>query len=1107
MGSHQQPFLPVQQVSDCSLNPRPSSPPAQTRKLFVLGKGVGHEKPTMNQMRKSIPAIVFSIISTAAMAASRPAQKPLDFDSQVRPILAENCFTCHGFDAGKRQSGLRLDTAQGAYLRLASGRMAIVPHDIKASEIVERITTTSPMQMPPVASQKKLTPLQIATLKRWVSEGGKYEAHWAFVKPVRPNVPAVKMRAWPRTPIDNFILSRLEKEGLKPSPEADKATLIRRLSLDLTGIPPTLAEVNAFISDKNPKAYENTVDRLIASPHYGERMALPWLDLARYADTHGYHIDSQRDMWRWRDWVIDAYNSNMPYNQFTLEQLAGDMLPNPTLSQKIATGFNRNHPITFEGGIIPEEYAAAYIEDRIDTTATAFMGLTMRCSQCHDHKYDPISQKEYYKFFAFFNNIPEHGSDGNTGNAVPYIKAPLPGQQEALDSADKILTDAKNQLKLRAAEAVPAIIEWEKSAITTLKQTSSLNNGLAAHFTLDETNGSQAADIAGNASGTVKGKVSHVPGQIGSALEFDGNTFVDIGNSFRVERTEKFSAGAWINPEGGTDGSIVGSMDYDSMFRGWDLYLDGGGKVYLHLIHEWDKNAVRVNTRDSVPMKKWSHIFVTYDGSGKGSGVKIFINGMQKDLDITHDTLKGSIATDTPLHIGQRKHGASFKGMIDDVRLYRRELDPAEVTKMVGVDSLLPVLSVDASKRTSDQNATISRYYIENVDEPSRALTAQVADLQKKRDDIDKSIVTTMVMEEMPKPRTTHVLLRGEYDKLGEVVTPDTPQALPPIPADLPHNRLGLAKWLIGPTHPLTARVAVNRYWQMYFGLGIVKTSENFGIQGDRPSHPELLDWLADEFVRTGWDIKRMQKLIVMSAVYRQSSHVNPKELEKDPENRLLAHAPRVRLPAEFIRDQALASGGLLVDHIGGPSVKPYQTPGIWEELAISGGNSDFSAQRYVQDHGDKLYRRSMYTFWKRTVPPPSLQTFDAPEREFCMVRRSITNTPLQALVLMNDPVYIESARKFAERIMTDGGFWPAERIRYTFRTVLARAPKPAEMKVLMSMFDKELVHFRLDKAAAEKLMAVGEAPRNKKLDETELAAWTSVASIILNLDESITRS
>ncbi len=1071
----------------------------------VFGRGGRGVRATL--IRITLMVVAISLSSFAAIAGSKPVPRMLDFDCQVRPILAEKCFTCHGFDAGKRQSGLRLDTAEGAWMKLASGRIAVVPHDLKASEIIERISTTSPLQMPPVSSQKKISTEQIAILKRWVEEGGKYAKHWAFIKPVRPAVPRVKNIVWPQNPIDNFILARLEKEGLKPSPEADKATLIRRLSLDLTGIPPTLAEVNAFISDKNPKAYENTVDRLIASPHYGERMALPWLDLARYADTHGYHIDSQRDMWRWRDWVIDAYNNNMPYNQFTLEQLAGDMLPNATLSQKIATGFNRNHPITFEGGVIPEEYAAAYIEDRIDTTSTAFMGLTMRCSQCHDHKYDPISQKEYYKFFAFFNNIPEKGSDGNTGNAVPYIKAPLPGQQEELDKAEKALADAKNQLKSRVAESAPAVIAWEKTAITTLSQSTNLNKSLEAHFPLDETSGSQVTDSTGKIAGTIKGKATHTHGKIGSALEFDGKTYVDLGNSFRLERSEKFSAGAWVNPTGGNAYSVLGSMDEDNMFRGWDLYLDGGGKVFLHLINTWDKNAVRVNTKDAVEMNKWSHILVTYDGSSKGKGIKIFINGVQKDIQITHDTLTGSIATDTPLHIGQRKRGAPFEGIIDEIRLYRRELGTTEVAQLVGVDSLLPILAVAPEKRTPDQTASLSNYYLENEDKNYRSLSITVTDLQKKRNDVDNAIVTTMVMEEMPKPRTTHVLLRGEYDKIGEVVTADTPQSLPPIPADLPHNRLGLAKWLIGPMHPLTARVAVNRYWQMYFGLGIVKTSENFGIQGDRPSHPELLDWLATEFVRTGWDVKKMQKLIVMSEAYRQSSHVNPSELEKDPENRLLAHAPRVRLPAEFIRDQALASGGLLVDHIGGPSVKPYQTPGIWEELAISGGNSEFSAQRYVQDHGDKLYRRSMYTFWKRTVPPPSLQTFDAPEREFCMVRRSVTNTPLQALVLMNDPVYIESARKFAERIMTEGGFWPAERIRYTFRTVLARSPKPAEFKVLQEMFDKELVHFRLNRAAAEKLLSVGESSRNKNLDETELAAWTSMASIILNLDESITRS
>lgn len=1038
----------------------------------------------------------------AALSASAQSSKgKVDFNRDVLPVLSENCFACHGFDANARKAGLRLDTPDGATAKLPSGNFAIVPGKPNESTLTLRVTTRT---MPPPNSGKKLTDAQIETLRRWVEQGAKYEQHWAFVPPQRPDIPTVRNKAWVLNPIDAFILARLEKEGRRPSPAADRVTLIRRLSLDLTGLPPTPAEVDAFLADKSPNAYEKVVDRLLASPRFGERMAVVWLDMARYADTHGFHIDSHRDMWKWREWVIGAFNRNLPYDQFIIEQLAGDLLPNPTLEQKIATGFNRNHPINFEGGAIPEEYHTAYIVDRIDTTATAFMGLTFRCAQCHDHKYDPFTMKDYYRFYAFFNNVPEQGLDGQKGNAAPFIKVPSHEQQEQLDAYARKIADLEGALRARAAEVAREQAQWEKTALAELNRSPATSVGLLAHYALDETSGEQVHDLRGKQpTGTVRGKADWQPGKFGGALRFDGNTHVDIGNAGNFERTEKFSYGAWVYPTSTEHMTVLSRLDDAANHRGWDLYL-GDGKVFVHLIHQWEGNAIRVNTKQPIETNKWTHVFATYDGSSKAKGVKIYLNGKPAEVEVTHDKLSDTIQTPVALRLGRRSPGAPFKGMIDDVRIYHRELSAAEVQQLAGLETIRQILVTAPEKRSDEQRSALSKYYLENYDEPYKQLTVELADWKKKRDELDAAIPTTMVMQEMEKPRETFMLIRGEYDKKGEKVTAGTPEALPPMPKDAPPNRLGLAKWLVDPSHPLTARVAVNNFWQMIFGTGLVKTAENFGFQGERPSHPELLDWLAVTFREGGWDVKALLKLIVTSNTYKQSSRVTKELLEKDPENRLLARAPRFRLPAEFIRDQALFVSGLLVEKIGGPSVKPYQPAGLWEEMAFGGG---FTAQKYEQDHGEALYRRSLYIFWKRTVPPPTMQTFDAPEREFCVVRRGTTNTPLQALVLMNETAFVEAARKFAERILTGSpSASPYDRIKYAYRLALSRLPKPAEVDVLMTVLNQQRGAFHKDPSSAMKLLSVGESPRNEKLDAVELAAWTTVANVIMNLDEMITK-
>jgi hypothetical protein len=1058
-----------------------------------------------------LSALLACMVVPAALSAAEggkmTAAAPVDFGRDIKPILSENCFACHGFDPAQRKADLRLDTPEGAFKALKSGGKAVVANDTAASELMKRVIATNALRMPPASTGKKLSAEQIELLRRWIEQGARYAAHWAFTAPKQPPVPAVRNRAWPLNPIDRFILARLEKAGLKPSPVADRRTLIRRLTLDLTGLPPTPAEVEGFLGDPAPGAYERLVDRLLASPHYGERMALEWLDLARYADTHGYHIDSHRDMWPWRNWVIGAFNDNKPYDRFVVEQLAGDLLPNPTLDQKIATGFNRNHPINFEGGAIPEEYQTAYVLDRVDTTATAFMGLTMRCAQCHDHKYDPLTQREFYQFYAYFNNIAEQGLDGQRGNAAPFMKAPTAEQQAQLDSCDRQIAMLDEALKKTAASAAPSLAAWEQRAAGSASSVPAVSTGLVAHYGLDEAGG-QLLDAAGRPAGTVRGAVNRAPGKFGTALTFDGSTHVDLDTTIDFERTSVFSYGAWVYPTSKEALTVLSRMDDSAGFRGWDLYL-GDGKAFAHLISQWEGNALRVNTKQPLDLNRWSHLFVTYDGSSKAKGVRIYVNGKPADLDLTHDKLTGSIRASVPVRIGRRSLAAPFKGSIDEVRIYDRELSAAEVEQLAGFDAIRQILATDAVKRTPGQKETLAKFYLENADEPYRRMSAELSELRKKRTEVDNGIPTTMVMKELETSRPTHILIRGQYDKKGEAVTPGVPACLPAAPPGAPTNRLGLAQWLVDPSHPLTARVAVNRFWQRYFGTGLVRTTENFGVQADPPTHPELLDWLAVSFSRgsgsvPAWDIKAMQRLIVTSATYRQSSAATPELHARDPENRLLARAPRFRLPAELVRDQALAVSGLLVRKTGGPSVKPYQPPGLWEELAFGG---DFTAQNYVQDHGEALYRRSMYTFWKRTSPPPSLQTFDAPEREFCIVRRSVTNTPLQALVLMNDPTYIEAARKFGERIMTEVTALPKDRIRYAYRLAMGRLPKNEEIRPLLEVYNRQLEVFRKEKDGAIKLLSVGESPRNEALDPAELAAWTSVCSVLFNLDEMITKN
>ncbi len=1038
---------------------------------------------------------------------------PVDFNRQIRPILSNHCFACHGPDEKVREAGLRLDLEEGLFEKRGNYRL-VVPGDSSESRLFQRISAEhEAARMPPSRFDRQLSQEQVDLIQRWIEEGAQWQNHWAFVAPRRPTVPRVRNRAWARNPIDRFILARLEKEGLEPSPETDRVTLLRRVTLDLTGLPPSLDEIEAFLTDDSPDAYGRVVDRLLGSPHYGERMAMEWLDVGRYADTHGFHIDSHRDMWLWRDWVIDAFQRNLPFDRFTIEQLAGDLLPGATREQKVATGFNRNHMINFEGGAIPEEYQVEYMVDRVNTTSTVWMGLTMGCARCHDHKYDPIRQREFYQFSAFFNTIPEKGLDGRKGNAAPFLQVPSPTQAQLREDLQQAIRSIESAMP---EERVAALMEeWEKSGPTRMPRDPTRE--LLAHYELD----GHTADTTGfYRHGRVRGEeLEYGEGKVGEAAKFNGRNHVDLGVLGDFESTEPFSIGVWVYITSEGDGTVIARMDdSNDGLRGYEISLgdfkafDGpkfsGPLMMAHLVHEWPGKALKVRTLRPVSLKDWHHLALTYDGSAKANGVKLYKDGELQKVEVVHSgrqprDLEGSIRTSAPLHLGQRLNKNGFSGQMDEARIYGRELKAEEVRQLAIYQPIRANLKVLPEDRTENQQKDLKSFYLlQEAPARYRELYAKLVAQREQEAELEKAIPTTMVMEEMGEPRDTVILDRGDYRNRGEKVEAGVPSALPPLPQDAPSNRLGLAKWLVHPDHPLTARVTVNRYWQMYFGNGFVKSAENFGSQGDAPSHPQLLDWLATEF-RSGWDVKGLQRLIVTSATYRQSSRVTPELLEKDPENRLLARASRFRLSAEAVRDNALAASGLLNRQIGGASVFPYQPGGLWKEMAYG---EKYTAQYYQQSQGQDLYRRTMYTFWKRTIPPPTLVAFDAPDRETCTVRRARTNTPLQALILMNDPTYVEAARVLAERIMKQARLAVDERIGLAFRLTTARQPTTVEVAILRRIFEAQLAENQSDPKSAALLLQVGESSFDQSLDRRELAAWTAVTSSILNLDETITR-
>jgi hypothetical protein len=1185
-------------------------------------------------MPKQITRLVsLALLAGAPMCFSPSKAKAaakIDFNRDVRTILSDNCFACHGPDENKRKAKLRFDVKEEAFKPAKSGDLAIVPGDLKKSQLVARITTKDEDDlMPPLKSGKKLTAQQIDLLKRWIAEGAPWQTHWAYETPKRPALPQVKDKKWPKNEIDNFVLAKLEKEKLKPSPEADKTTLIRRASFDLTGLPPTPDEIDAFLADKSPAAYEKVVDRLLASPRYGEHEARYWLDAARYADSHGYHIDSERSMWKWRDWVINAFNKNMPYNEFTIEQLAGDLLPEATVDQKIGSGYVRANMSTGEGGAIEQEYQCKYTFDRVETTATIWLGLTMTCARCHTHKYDPIQHREYYGLYAIFNNLNEAVMDGNKPNPDPFIKVPTPEQTNRQKELKTFLADGQKKLDAPMPDLDKAQPTWEAkwreklSEGWTVLKPESVTSTNGTEFTIAEDNTVLAGGTnppkdtyevklpvaAGNLAAVRLEALPHesLPQKAAGRAD-DGNfrlsefeteiTYTDTnskptkikftqaladsakaGNDAALAIDGKAETGWQADTNGLTDThatlflpadpivvksnativvrlkfeastskraighfrlsaaqneqlvqllappktdpwQVVGPFKTENTQQGFTNVFEPEKEVDLKKKYAGVREEIKWNAKPDFDDGKANLLVQDLHGvhgayylyrtiklsaprkvefSVRADDLfKLWVNGKAvAERSVKEKTGEGPVKVAVNLKKGENKlllkvvttQGAAYFTFKRDTE--EGDAIPADVAAMFAA----------TSKFNPDQKKKIRSVY-RRLHSPAYKETYENVEKWKEENDaVEKSIPTTMVAKEMEKPRETFMLIRGEYDKKGDKVSPGVPAVLPPWPSDQPTNRLGFARWLLQPDHPLTARVTVNRFWQQYFGTGLVKTAEDFGVQGDNPSHPELLDWLATEFVRTGWDVKRMQKLIVMSATYRQSAKLTPKLLARDPENRLLARGPRFRVDAEAVRDTALFISGLLVDHVGGKGVKPYQPPGLWE--AVSFNNS----QKYVPDSGEGQYRRSLYTYWKRQSPPPNMMLFDAPTREYCVVRRPRTNTPLQALALMNDPQIVDASRAFAQRMMTEGGKDAEARVAFAFRLATGRKITKDEAKVLLNLYAQQLAEYQQNKESADKLLTVGTFKATPELDQAELAAWTMVANTILNLDETITKN
>ncbi len=1024
----------------------------------------------------------------------------VDYNFHIKPLLSDRCYACHGPDEETRKGGLRLDIPDGAKKVLESGHRAIVPGSLGKSSLVERILEEEDeLMMPPPTTKTSLTPHEKALLVKWIDQGANFEKHWAFIKPEKPEVPALDGDSY--HPIDAFVRSKLKEQGMSPAPMADPQRLIRRVHMDLTGLPPDLETIAEFEASPSIEHYEKIVDSLLRSEACAERLAMEWMDVARYADSHGLHADGWRNMWPWRDWVIEAFRENIPYDEFVTLQLAGDLLPNPTKDQIIATAFHRNHPMTAEGGAIDEEFRLEYVADRTNTTATAFMGMTMECAKCHDHKFDPISTKEYYQLSAFFNNQRELGMTGDDGNYGPLIPLMDDVTKAHIDSLKVLLAELDSEMN----DKIAALAE-EKYEVT---QQSVKPGGSTFYVAFDSyrSKGDDSYVFDRNPKVTTRGEPVVVEGKKGKAIELGkGYDEVSLAEPATIDVEIPMSASLWIKPKpkksDNTQVLIGNAGNKNNFWRGWDFYLDTSFHLNLRLINALPHNYLHVRSSDPVTIGQWQQVGFTYDGSGTAQGGTIFINGQKVGVSIKYDRLTRNIRPivsashkpeNRPLRIGKSFRAFTgdngiYHGAVDEVYVYDRRLSSLEMAYLGGVEK-----TNFTEEDYLDHQITKSKKIGELRDQRAQFLK----EIIKIQDTLDE----LMVMEEMSTPRPTHILNRGQYNSPGEEVQPATPAAILSFPDTLETNRLGLAKWLFHPDHPLTARATVNRYWQMIFGTGIVKTVNDFGNQGMLPSHPDLLDWLAVDFQENEWDIKYLLKQMVMSATYRQTSKGSAEDLKKDPENIYLSRSPSYRWPAEFIRDNALAASGLLVQKTGGPSVRPYQPDGLW----IEKGTFSYILLRYNQGNGEDLYRRSLYTFIKRTSPPPSMTVFDVPSRDVCRLSRETTNTPMQALVLLNDPQYVEAAIAMADRMLESSGDIP-QNINTMFRLSTGRDAHKEELELLEKSYEKHLQHFQSVPMAADSLLTTGEYQTRVKNRDHEIAAMSMVASTILNHDETYTK-
>jgi len=1040
------------------------------------------------------PLLLTLVLAVSASAA-------VDFQRDVRPLLSDACFHCHGPDPETRMAGLRLDVEEAAFAKRPNGA-PIVPGDPAASLLYQRIThEQTALRMPPEYSHKSLQPEDIQKIKEWIEAGAKWSEHWAYTALERPEPPAVQQDGWAKNPIDRFILARLEESGLEPAPEADRRTLIRRVTLDLTGLPPTPAEVEAFVNDSSPDAYENLIDRLLASPAYGEHRARYWLDAARYADTHGLHIDNYREMWPYRDWVIEAFNQNMPFDQFTVEQLAGDLLENPTREQLIATGFHRCNVTTNEGGVIDEEVAAIYAKDRVDTTGTVWLGLTVGCATCHDHKFDPITQKDFYSMAAFFRNTTQEPRDGNIYDTPPVMFVPsdedaprwdalkneLPAAHDRLDALAR-QSDASDWIQSKRRRKVE--LEWPGPAPVAVLGPDSA--GLEAGddvkrkkdaFEMGKKGWLQAADL----------RPAHSDKPFTMAIRFRLDD---------VEDAQTLASQSYYNPDPDADAD-----------RGWRLEVRDGRPQFTVMADQNQDFGMQGREKELLQKDRWYHLTVMYDGKLQREGIRMFLDGEPLPLERTGRALRvlnAEIGVDEPLVLGARAlevdepddepYGSHLKGAIAEFRAFDRELTEPEARLLALWDAAESSQGKRGRKLDERERQALELYALLTRDEEFQQAAEQLVALQAERLEILRRTPVTHIQQEQDEEPFAHILHRGMYDQKREKVEPATPGVLPAMPEEFPRNRLGLARWIVSENNPLPARVTANRFWQELFGDGIVETAEDFGSQGTPPTHPELLDWLAVELRDSGWNVKGFIKTMAMSATYRQSAAATQRKLEADPLNKLLSRGPRFRMDGEMVRDYALAASGLLIEEVGGPSVKPYQPAKIWETVAMRGSNTRF----YSRDEGEKLYRRSLYTFWKRSAPHPAMEIFNAPTREHCTVRRERTNTPLQALVTMNDPQFVEAARRLGSQAVSRSNDFE-ERLNFLSERLLARSLSGREREAVRKSYSQFMRHYDSNPDDARELLAVGASPPSPG-PPAEAAAWTMVANQLLNLDEVLNK-